>query len=229
MATSGTYDFSSSTQIASIVTEAFERLGVFGEQVSGDMLRSATHSLNYLVTEWLQDGSRQFAIQQFTYQPEPNQQGQYAASFQMPAGCYDILSMVSRLNGIDIGMTCISREEYLFISDKAVGSAQCVNYWIDKTTYPATIVLYPLPNTTTQSIVYNALQATTDINDPSLQPGVTPWWLDALASGLAARLAEKFKPERYEEKMGIYTRAYTLARRADVDQVYARVRSAYRF
>ena len=148
MGTSGTYNFYSSTQLVQFITEAFERLGILGEQVSGDMMTSAINSLNFMFANWTADGSKQWGIKLINQDIVPGQ-----ASFQMPVGSYDVIDMITRLNGIDIGMSQISRDEYLLISDKTVQSTQSVNYYVDKTNYPPTDVLYPIPLNTTQGVL----------------------------------------------------------------------------
>jgi len=147
----------------------------------------------------------------------------------MPIGSYDILDMVNRLNNIDIGMSQISRDEYLLINYKQAQTSNPVNYFVDKTHYPPTVFLYPVPNTTQTTIMYNALMVSPDVNDVSLQSGATPWWQDAISAGLCERLAEKFKPESYMEKAAISKETYIRARRADGDKTDARIRTPYKF
>jgi len=224
MATSGTYNFYSSEQLVQFITEAFERLGFMGEQVSGDMMTSAINSLNFMFANWTSDGSKQWGIKLINQAIVPGQ-----ASFQMPVGSYDIIDMITRLNGIDIGMSQISRDEYLLISQKNVQSTQSVNYFVDKTAYPPTVYLYPVPLNTTQGILYNALMVSPDANDMSLMSGATPWWNDAIAAGLCARMAEKFKPEQFKDKMAVAELTYIRASRADGDKTDVRLRTPYKF
>jgi hypothetical protein len=224
MATSGTYNFYSSEQLVQFITEAFERLGFMGESVSGDMMTSAINSMNFMFMNWTGDKSRQWAIKLVNQTIVPGQ-----ASFQMPVGSYDILDMITRLNGIDIGMSQISRDEYLLISDKQVQSTQSVNYFVDKSYSPPVVFLYPIPLNTTQGILYNAMMVSPDVNDVSLMSGTTPYWNDAIAAGLCERLAEKFKPEIYLEKVAVARETYQRASRADGDLTDARIRTPYKF
>ncbi len=225
MATSGTYNFSDKTQVAQIITEAFERLGFFGEQVSGDMMSAAINSFNYMLTSWTGDESKQWAyksLQEHALIP-------YQASFQLNDGEYDIITMVYRNNGIDIGMSEISREEYLYITDKRVQSSTPVLWFTDKATYPPTIYLYPVPNTLLTSLVYSVVKLPQDISDPSFMAAVTPWWIEGMTAGLTARLAEKFKPEVYQDKAALAEIEYKRSSRADLDQTNVRLRTPYRF
>lgn len=224
MTTSGTYNFYSSEQLIQFITEAFERLGFLGEQVSGDMLTSAINSLNFMFMNWTSDKSRQWAIRLVNQTITPNQ-----ATFTMPIGSYDILDMVNVLNGVAIGMSQISRDEYLLINEKNVSTSNPVDYFVDKSVSPPVVYLYPVPATTQTTLQYNALMVSPDVNDLSLMSGATPYWNDAIAAGLTERLAEKFKPEIYLEKAAIARDTYMRASRADGDLTSTRIRTAYKF
>ena len=224
MATSGTYSFYTSEQLIQFITEAFERLGFMGEQVSGDMMTSAINSLNFMFMDWTADGSKQWSIKLINQIIVPNQ-----ASFVMPIGSYDILDMVNRLNNIDIGMSQISRDEYLLINYKLAATSNPVNYFVDKSYAPPVVYLYPVPSTTQTTLMYNALMVSPDVSDPSLMSGTTPWWNNAIATVLCAKLAEKFKPEALQEKLALADLAYTRASRADSDKTDARIRTPYKF
>jgi len=224
MATSGTYNFYTSEQLVQFITEAFERLGFMGEQVSGDMMTSAINSLNFMFANWTGDKSRQWAIK-LVYQTIVPMQ----SNFTMPIGSYDILDMVNRLNNIDIGMSQISRDEYLLINYKLASTSNPVNYFVDKSVSPPVVYLYPVPNTTQTSLIYNALMVSPDVNDVSLTSGCTPYWNDAISAGLCERLAEKFKPEVYMEKAAIARDTYSRASRADGDLTSVRISSPYTF
>lgn len=224
MTTSGTYTFSDNTQVNQIITESFERLGIFGEQVSGDMMSSAINSFNYLLTSWVGDESRQWAYTSlFQHACVPGQM-----SFQLLDGQYDIIDMVYRLNNVDVGMSQISRTEYLYITEKTIQSVP-TQWFLDKSVYPARVYMYPVPNTPLITLVYTVVSMPQDINDPSFQPNATPWYTEALTAGLTARLAEKFKPEVIQEKKALADIAYGQASRGDLNQEATRIRSPYRF
>lgn len=224
MTTSGTYNFYTSEQLVQYITEAFERLGFRGEQVSGDMMTSAINSLNFMFCDWASDGSKQWGIRLVTQTLVPNQ-----VTFTMPVGTYDILNMVNVLNNVAIGMSQISREEYLYINVKTVTTSNPVNYFVDKSVAPPVVYMYPVPNTNQVSIQYNALTMSQDVNDVSLQSGITPWWQNAIPTCLCALLAEKFKPEMYLEKNTQAQLAYQRASRADSDKTEIFFRTPYRF
>lgn len=224
MTTSGTFNFSDNTQVALIITEAFERIGFFGEQVSGDMMSSGLTSFNFMLNSWTRDESKQWALTSLEeYFPVPG-----VVSFQLPNGQYDVLDMIYRQNGVDIGMSQISRDEYLLINVKTIQSTP-VQYFVDKSTYPPTIYLYPVPNSTTISLIYTAVNLPEDISNPAFMAAVTPWWLEAMAAGLAARLAAKFKPELAQQMKIEADQAYRESSRADVDNTSARIRTPYKF
>lgn len=224
MTTSGTFNFSNNTRVALIITEAFERIGLFGEQVSGDMMSSAIHSFNFMLNSWTRDESKQWALTSLEqYFPAVGQ-----TSFQLNNGQYDVLDMIYRQNGVDIGMSQISRDEYLLINVKTVQSTP-VQYFCDKSTYPPTIYLYPVPNSTTISLIFTAVNLPQDIDNPAFLAAVTPWWLEAMAMGLAARLAAKFKPEAAEQLRLEADQAYRESSRADVDNTSCRIRTPYKF
>lgn len=227
MATSGTYTFGVNTQIAQIITEAFERLGIFGEQVSGDMMTSAINSLNFMFNSWGSDESKQWTINTLVQYPITTPQ-LGIPTFQLAAGQYDILDMAYRYQGIDIGMAQISRDEYLLVSQKTVQSVP-VNYFVDKSTTPPTVYLYPVPNSTLITLLYNAVSLPQDVTDPSFRIPNTPWWTESVAAGLTARLADKFKKELYQEKVAEAEAFYRKASRSDVDQTNARIRTPYKF
>lgn len=205
MATSLTYNFD--PQIAEVIDEAFERGAMMDPKDIGTRhIESFFRSLKLMInSEWSTIGIRRWMIQQGT---EPMTVGK--ASFRLPIGAVDIVGAILRRAGIDTEMDPISRQDYLTIADKTL-TGRPDRYYVDRqagnfsSTLSNNVVhLWQCGSNTTDSVVYDYLRQMQDPGNPKNTLQIPARAMNALNCGMAAMMAEKFKPERFSALMVRY-------------------------
>lgn len=205
MATSGTYAFA--PENAELVDECFERAGVDPATLTARHLRSARMSMNLLFTEWEEDSVRIFQVDEQT-------QTLTAADLDYTAtsGTLAILDGIIRRDGVDTPVHRISREMYHMIPNKTQQGMPSAVYFD-----PATLVYYlwNSPENSTDVFRYNRLRMIQDAGTASNTPDVQRKWLEALCAGVAAKLALKFAPARFDKLAGLADIAFKSAKERD--------------
>lgn len=216
MTTSGTYNTVANFSVVEWIDEAFRRCQVDQSKIESEHLTSARISLNLLFIDWVNDGVEQFIIDQQTYTLTGTSSD---SNFTTPVGTVDVLNMVFRnSSNTDMEISAISRQDYEYISQKTA-SGQPVNYFVDKTTMPAVVYLWPVQNITGTSVVYNRLRQIQDVGNYSNTLDVSVLYTSAAISGLAARLAEKYcTPDLEDRLISKYQEAYEKAKDQDRDR-----------
>ncbi len=216
MTTSGTYNTVANFNIAQIIDEAFRRCQITPSEITGEHMISARISLDLMFTTWCNDGLQQFIIDQ---QIHPLVGDGTDTNFTTPAGTVDLWSMVFRnANDTDMEISAISRVDYQNISQK-VTAGQPVSYFVDKTTIPPVVYLWPVQNVTGTFVVYNRVRQIQDTGAYTNTPDTTVLYKDAICAGLAARLAEKYCDADLETRLlAKYEQIYTLAKDQDRDR-----------
>lgn len=216
MATSGTYTSVANFNIAQIIDEAFRRLKITPEQITAEHTLSARISLDLMFIDWINDGVQQFIIDQEEYALDGDSSD---ISFTTPTGTIDVLDMVYRnTTDDDIQIGAISRKDYLDIVQKDV-SGQPITYFVDKTTMPPVVYLWPVNNISGTSIVYNRLRQIQDVGAPTNTPDITVTYKEAMCACLTAKLAEKYADKETEDRMlAKADKAYRLAIEQDRDR-----------
>lgn len=211
MTTSGTTAFDPT--FASLVDEAFERAGIDPSIITHRHIASAKMSMNLMLTEWAaKDGDALFRVAQATQTVSPP-----TSSFALPSGAVDI-------NGDDVVMTYSggsseaslprsSRQDYLNIADKTATGRPTLFYVDHATLNTPTVVLWPVPDATCV-LRYDYMRRSQTVNGLSETIDVQVLWLDAVAAGLAARLAAKYNVDRLPILIPLASEAYKTARRA---------------
>lgn len=191
-------------EFGELIDEAFERAGVEPSSIVARHLISARRSMGLLLTEIEAAGCP--AEYRMLTTTLPLTVGQ--AYVTLPADTIDILDAVLRTttSGVnsDIPLTRSSRQEWLQTSDKAAAGTPAV-FWVSKSTpsdiAPSTnenvAVLWPVPNVAGSYIVFTRLRGT--IVPTLLDDAVDARrnWLEIMCAGLAAKVAQKFSPDRY--------------------------------
>ena len=197
MATSGAY--TNSMDLADYIDEAFERCGIDPATVEGRHLRSARRSIELMFSEWATRGIHLWAVEQHT-----EALVQSTATYNTPTGTVAVLEMVVRRDGLDTDVEPIARDEYLDIPDKTEEGLPSQFYY-DRQRDTPTITLWTVPENSTDEIIYYRLRRLQDGGALSNTPDVPYFWNEAFAAGLAAKLAEKYAPER-EDKLVLKAR-----------------------
>lgn len=193
----GTYEFD--PKLAEVLAESYERAGTDPAAIGQTLLESAFRSLRFMLnSEWATYGVRQWAIEQGTQTTTVGM-----TSFVLPLGAIDIIEAVLRRSNKDSEMYGISYNEYLTIVNKA-SQGRPDRYYVERKAgrLGRTARFWQAGSNTTDTIVYNYFRQTQDaVNDESdLAQGLDlpAHAFDAMAAGLAMRLAEKHNSDRYD-------------------------------
>ena len=211
MAVSGSTDFE--LDVAEYIEEAFERCGL--EARTGYDLKTAKRSLNLLFADWANRGLNQWTINQRTFTVTSGD-----GETNLDTDVIDILSLVVRRDGTDYSLSRISRDEYLSIPTKTT-TGRPTQFFLDRQITP-NLKLWPLPDNSTDVIVYDALtrmdDADTYINTVDMPFRFYP----CLAAGLAYYIAKR-APERLQILKPIYDEEINRAMDEDRDRASFRV------
>lgn len=218
MTSSGTFSFNPAA--SELVLNAFSRCGKSGAVLTPEHLRMASLEANLQNGEWINRGYNLW--KQETIQVP-------AASTLTPGTFqYSVASTVLMItlawietgaapNTIDRVLGPLSAVGYKSITNK-LNSGPPTTFWYDRQITPI-INLWPVPDSSQAYTLF--IQAFTQIQDVVLPGGVTldtPFrFLDAFTSGLAARLAVHYAPERMGVLQPAAERAWQFATTADTD------------
>lgn len=199
MATSGEYLWS--PDLAEMVDEAFERCRVDPATLDSRHISSARRSINFMLTQWAADDYQSHRIDRVEI---PTVQGQQLYTLQDPltAGpppdnrLIDVLNVVMRRENTDTPVEPYSRQAWLELPNKDyIGRPSRI--FVDKRQDSVLYYLWPVPENSTDVIVMDTLRRYQDVGgELATEPDIPYYMRDAFASGLAARLAEKFAPEQ---------------------------------
>ena len=217
MTTSGTYTFNPS--LGEIVLNAYARCGVRRTAIMQEHMTDARFETNLMLASWANQGVNLWEVVLISV---PLIQGQ--TTYTVPAKVVMILDAVIQQNTgtssqFDRVIMPISRTEYSQTPNKLQQAPPTV-FWFDRLINP-TVTLWPVPDqTSTYTLNYYAV---TQIQDAELTDAQTvdiPYrWLDALAAGLAARLAAIYAPDRMQMLEAKAAQAYTIAATQDTENV----------
>lgn len=220
MTTSGQYDFVDSEQI-DIITEAFERVGRNPSTLSSQDINSATRSLNYLFSDWANDGPNLWEVDLVSL---PLIAGQQSYTLDEQTVC--LLQVYTRTvsGGIstDLMIQPISRAEYSAIPRKAQEGERPTQYYFQRTATPS-LFLWPVPRDNTVTLYYYRMKIQQDAGAMVNTLDANNRWMEAIASGLAAKLATKFAPDRLQLLVPQYEAAYARAKAEDRERVPLRI------
>ncbi len=199
---------------AEYIEEAYERCGL--ELRTGYDLTTARRSLNLMFAEWANRGLNQWTITQRTQTVTSGDR-----EYDLGSDVIDILNIVVRRSGTDFSMTRVSRSDELAIPNKAT-TGRPTQFFLDRQITP-NLKLWPLPDNSTDVIVYDALtrmdDADTYINTVDMPFRFYP----CLAAGLAYYIAMKRAPERLQILKPIYDEEINRAMDEDRDRASFRV------
>ena len=204
MTTSGTFIYN--PFIAELFDEAFENAGVDPSVSGGAHIKSAQRSLRLLLnSEWSTIGIRNWMVAQETHTTAVGE-----TSFVLPAGGMDIVEAVLRRPNpntstfSDVEMYAITRNEYYTLVTKQ-NQGRPDRYWVERLGDTKVVHYWQAGSNTTDQIVYSMFQQNQDVTSSmSNTLGLPTYAYAALAAGLAARLALKWNPQKYELLQAVY-------------------------
>jgi len=186
MTASATYAYA--PEISEFGDEAFERCGIDPAVLTMRHARSMRRSINLLFSEWATKGDVGFLIDEQTQTVT-----QSLATYTAATGTLAMFDVTVRRSSVDTPVFQMNRDEYAGIPDKtSQGLPSRVFYDRAAGTYK----LWNVPENSTDQIRYWRLRRAQDASAGSQTPDVPFYWFEALASGLAAKLAVKFAPGR---------------------------------
>ena len=222
MATSGTTAFGISTGLDDVISESFERCGIDPSRISGWQLTSARNSISYIFTTWANLPVNLWKV----VEANTGALAAGATSFNLTTADLFITEMWTRTTsgGVnnDLMMSSISRAEYSALPNKALQSSRPTQFYLRRTITPV-VFIYPTPQDTSVTIYYNAMRSVEDPGAFTNTPDMVQRFMDALAAELAARLAVKFAPAKFEMLKALADQAYSIAATEDTENVSMRI------
>ena len=188
MATSGTFLFNPT--IAELLDDAYERCGKDPRDLTLYHIDSARRSANLMLADWGNDGIKQWAMEEETVPTTVGMQ-----SFAVATGTIDIFSMVLEREGVVTPMVPISRVEYHQIHDKDL-EGRPDRYFIQRDRDSQTAYIWQAGENTTDVIRYWRLRQLEDIGRAHNQADIPHRFHEAFCACWAAKLAEKWAPDR---------------------------------
>lgn len=212
MTTSGAFSFQMSN--ASILFEAFDRIGVRPPQVDRHMMISARNSMNLEFIDWEDAGFNFWKLTSGTIALVAGQ-----AVYQLPSSLVTLTDVwYTNVNALGAGsnsdriMTPMQRSEYAQISNKDQQGTP-YQYWFQMLV-PPQITLWEVPAIGAPNYVVNwyGLQQMQDANMGSGEtPDVPRRALEALTARMAFRLCEKFGPQQPQARQALMSEKKALA------------------
>lgn len=206
MSTSGTYDWA--PEIGEVCDEAFERCGIDPAALTARHMKSARLSMNYLFASWATRGVHLWAVERQKIDCIAG-----TATYNLPAGTLAILDATLLRDGIETPLAPIARDEYVNLPDKTQRGLPS-SFYLDRQR-SATVTLWPTPENATDDFIYYRMRQLQDVGAASNNPDVPYFWQEALVSGLAAKLAEKYAPDREQGLLLKSENAFNLAYQED--------------
>jgi hypothetical protein len=220
MTTSNSYTFGDTEQI-DIITEAYERVGRLPSTLASNDIDSARRSINYMFSDWANNGPNLWAVdlQSITLTPG-------TLYYDLQPRTVSILQVYTRTTsgGIntDLMMSPISRAEYDALPNKAQAGDRPFQYYFERTITPR-LYIWQVPQAAGVTLFYHRMKIQEDAGDFTNSMDAPNRWMEAIAAGLAAKLAVKFAPDRLSFLQGLADGSYERAAAEDREKVPLRI------
>lgn len=209
---SGTFNFAPSG--AEVIFNAFARINVRPTEILTAHLQNAVMELNLLLARL---SNLQPNLWTVDLQALPLTESQ--ATYSLPAEIVMITNAYVRVGTTDSLMFPISQTEYAALADKSTeGSPN--QFWFNRAISPE-ISFYPAPDGNGPYTVYYYMvrQIQDGLATNGYNVEVPYLWLDALAAGLAHRLARIYAPQLEDKRKADADEAWTIAATQNVENV----------
>lgn len=219
MATSGTYAWSLPGD--DLLTEAWERIGKNPALLNGDVARSARVSLQLLQIAWTNRGLNLWQVER--------QQATLAVgtgTLVLDAATADVLDLACAWQGEELPVLPIGRAEFQALPQKSL-RGRPTQVWCERLRDAPVLHLYPVPDRAYVLSWYRIRQPQ-DFSALGQTADAPVLFAEALASGLAWKLAEKYAPERLAEKQALYGAALADATGENRERVPLRIMPQFR-
>jgi hypothetical protein len=213
MATSNTYTWNPG--LGEVVLYAFNLIGVRPTALIQEHFESARMATNMMLSRWSSQGVNLWCVDMETV---PLVQG--TSTYSVPSDTIVMLdAYISTTTGsstIDRIITPVSRTEYASYPNKAQQGFPTV-FWFDRTLSPE-VTLWPVPDGSQTNLKYYRVRR---VQDSNLQNGeqveIPYYFMEALAFGLAQRLAMVWAPERVAIMKPLADEAYSIAAAQNIE------------
>ena len=137
----------------------------------------------------------------------------------------DVLEVVVRRSGSDIGLTRIGRSDYIGIPDKTT-QGKASQFYIDRQITP-TISIWSTPENSTDQLVYYRVRRIQDADVATNDADIPFRFLPCLTAGLAYYLSVKKAPDRIGMLKDIYEEEFQRAASEDEERTALRLVPTY--
>src|SRR6202789_768753 len=213
MAPSGTYGFQLTNGEAILV--AFDNIGIEPAAIIQQHMWTARNQLNLMLARW---SNLQVNLWTVVLNTIPLVAG--TPTYNIPPQTIMILDAYITTNSgsgaaLDRYISPISRNEYASQSNKATAGPP-TSFWFDRLLAP-TVTMWPVPDSTgPYTFNYYSCVQIQDANIAGAETPDVPYrWLEALVTGLAARLARKYAPALLAEMKTEAQEAWLIAATQD--------------
>ena len=214
MATSGT--FASSFPFDDLLTEAWERIGKSPAILNASVAESARRSLQLVLISWTNESAPLWQIIPTTLTLASG-----VSTVTLPAQFADVLDIYVTWNATDYILGRVGRSDYNSYSNKAI-TGRPTQVWLERQLAAPVLHLYPVPDQVYTATAY-CLRQPQDVGGMAQTMDAPFLWGEALCSALAARLAEKFAPDRLNEKVALAVDAFKKAKGESRERVSLRI------
>jgi hypothetical protein len=211
MATSGTYTFNPS--LGELTIYAYQLIGVRPTALLQEHLDAARTATNMMFTRWSNQGVNLWQVDLVTVSLV-----QGTATYSVDANTVTMLDayIESGSPAIDRIILPISRTEYASYPNKSQQGFP-TTFWFDRLLSP-TVTLWPVPDGTQTYLKYYRVIRLQDANLTGTQElDIPPIWLEAMAYGLAERLAMIWAPDKVQIMKPMADEAYSIAAAQNVE------------
>jgi len=209
MTTSGTYNFNPA--LGEICVYSFNLIGIRPAALLAEHLESARMATSMMLSRWSSQGVNLWTVDLETV---PLVAG--TATYSVPSDTIVMLDAYISTNGIDRIILPVSRTEYASYPNKEQEGFP-TTFWFDRTLSP-TVTLWLVPDGSQTNLKYYRVRR---IQDSNLQNGeqveVPYYFLEALAFGLAQRLAMIWAPEKVAIMKPLADEAYQIAASQNIE------------
>jgi hypothetical protein len=218
MSTTGTY--LADPTLAEYADEAFERAGVSPQSIVGEHIQSLRRSVGFLISAWSNNGPRQWKFGLYEYTTTAGDK-----SFNLPYGLIDVRTVTLKRAGRETEMMPMARSDYLTLHDKTLRGRPNL-YYVERRRgtqdgggLPAQLFFWLAAENNTDIIVVSYFAQMHDVAGSGLTGtiDVPLRFQEAFVADLAARIAEKFKPEKYEKLFALAQLRFREAKSEDTE------------
>lgn len=211
MSTSGTYTFNPS--LGELTIYAYQLIGVRPTALLQEHMDSARIATNMMFTRWSNQGVNLWQVELVTVPLVAS-----TSTYNVDASTVVMLDAYIEYGNppIDRIIMPVSRTEYASYPNKNQAGFPTV-FWFDRLLSP-TVTLWPVPDGNQTSLKYYKVNRIQDANMNGTQEvDIPPIWLEAMAYGLAQRLAVIWAPDKAMAMKTLADEAYQIAANQNVE------------